>query len=161
MDKNRDERGRFAENNKIRLKWTKPKTKKKLAEMLKILADDDNRYFVDENGKRHKHRTEINIMPALCVKAGVNTFWLKDIRRKFESDDDIQDLIKEISNILEQRVWLLTANNEINPYLGLFTLKAYHNKIEKQHVKTESEITQEIKGEVSVNLIYPKDKDEK
>lgn len=155
---NRDDLGRFIKGNKVRReKWTKPKTKKMLNDLIQILEKDDNRYITDNKGKKIKQKTEINTINHLLIKKKLNTAWLYDIEKKFKDDEDITDLIMLIRNILESRVWTNTSDNKINSYLGIFTLKAYHNRYEKQFIQSENknENKNEITGDVKLNIIYP------
>lgn len=143
LEANHDDLGRFVKGHTIREVWTESKTKKKLKEILKILQDDTE--------------IEICIIHHLMVKAGLSKRWILDIERKFSNNDEIADMIDHIKNILESRVWSKTANNTINSFLGLFTLKAYHNNVEKQFVQTQNENNNynEIVGGVNLNIIYP------
>ncbi|MFW6377515.1 MAG: hypothetical protein ACOCZ5_02600 [bacterium] len=162
MDKNRNKLGEFAKGNTIRLKWTKPKTKRKLNELLKILAEDDNRFVFDEEGVKHKLPTKIFSIPQLMSTLSLPETWFRDIEKKYKDDEDINDLINIIRTHMEARVITRTADNTINPYLGIFMLKGYHGKVEKQYIQTENENNNknEHTGEVKINLIYPNKEDE-
>lgn len=145
LEANHDDLGRFVKGNTIRLKWTRKKTLKTLLELKKILDGDVS--------------NEICIIHHLVNKLNLSKVWLTDMERKFADDEEIVETIDLIKGILEGRVWTKTSKNEINPYLGLFTLKAYFGNVEKQYIQTENTNKDEVNTNVNLNVIYPtKDK---
>jgi hypothetical protein len=78
-----------------------------------------------------------DILTLMAVQAEFNLprNWFYYISNKFNNYDryeEINDLIGCIYVAIEKRVWDMAADKRINLQLALFTLKIYHNRIEKQ-----------------------------
>lgn len=161
MDENHSEKGRFKKGNKVAEKWTYLKTRRKLNELLEILIKDQTQ----TNADGELLPPTIYIIPDLCIKSNVSSRWLRNMELKFVEGkhpehevEAIQELIQNIKDVMESRVWNATSQHNIDNYLGIFTLKAYHNKVERQHIQTENENTNTHKGDVKLNIIFPEDK---
>lgn len=141
----RDRKGRFLEGHTFTVKWTEKEVIKKLRQVLKKIKENEGIYTLldaaDEND--------------LYID------WFRYVQEKYLNNVQIYELIEKLYTKLERRSYNRAAAGEVNPYLGLFTLKAYHNRVEKQYVQTENKNETTFDGDINVVLKYPnKDKEE-
>lgn len=79
---------------------------------------------------------------SLISKSLENTTWKKEIIDKV---DIIYDIV--------ERRRLKKGETSRNPAWDIFILKAYHRKVEEQHIKTENKT--ENSGELNIKISYP------
>lgn len=70
--------------------------------------------------------------------------WQKEIKNKIDA----------IYDIVESRR-LKKGENASNTAWHIFLLKAYHKKVEEQHIFTKNENKDEISGGLNININYP------
>ncbi len=137
-NRKRNKRGQFVPGNKDAEKWTEVSVMQRLKKSLKLLSKDEN-----EEGKY-----KIYSIVQLSKHLGTYHQWFGLMKNKFKDNELINNTIEQIFTICEARLFEMTAEGKINPYVGQFGLKIYHNRRETQelHQKTESS------GEMTVIL---------
>ncbi len=142
----RDEKGRY-----VIQKWTEDAVSNKLIKIHKSLDADLKKPI----GER-KYKNMLDIM----VDANVSDVWLERMRKRYNDNEEITEGIDLFRLKCEKRVWDLTADSSINPYLGLFSLKAYHNRVEKQYVQTDNNNYNQNQN-INLNINYPNNNNNK
>lgn len=113
----------YNENNKFAEKWTRDVALAFLNESINILKEDDSMIYIGQLAMAQD--TYIELYGYLFDKF---------------PDNDFQTIKKEFYTILQTRLFIKGANNDINATMAIFGLKVNH----KWPDKVEQEINQKI-----------------
>lgn len=111
-------------------KWTEETVFEKLSEMSEVLIEDSKKEDIKE--------VKFIYVGTLLFHFGLNQQIWSEWRNKFEENKTISDIIKNIDEYFEQRLFTLAAKNKLNSAVSIFGLKNTHKWVDKHEITGEN-----------------------